>query len=159
MGDFGVVNGIDGKGNQTTITITDALVKDILSRLRKEGKADNRFDINLAEGKQAESLIKELLSDGTAEAKRDFAASKTGNVAVEYMCGGKPSGISVTEADWWAYVLAGDYYNDEVIVFIKKERLERLLSPTRIVKGGDNKKAEMYLIRVEELVKALKGKS
>ncbi len=154
-----VINGIDGDGNKTTITVTDVLVKEILANLRKQGKADNRFDLNLAEGKQGENAVAEMLRDDTLEAKRDFAASKTGNVAVEFMCGGKPSGISVSEANWWAYILAGEYYNDEVIVLIKKNRLERLLVPARVVRGGDNKKAELYLVRVEELTKALKGVS
>jgi hypothetical protein len=158
---YGVVNGIDENGKSTTITITDGLVSSILSILRKQGKAENRFDINLAEGKQAESELLMLIGDSTIEVKRDFMASKTGNVAIEFMCGGKPSGISVTTADWWAFDLAGEQFEDEIIVLIKRRRLERLLEQlrTRIVRGGDNKKAEIYLVRVEELVKTMKGSS
>ena len=55
--------------------------------------------------------------------------------------------------------LSGEEYDDEVIVLIKKKRLERLLLSSRIRKGGDNKKAEIYLVKVEELVKGLKGES
>jgi hypothetical protein len=143
------------------IEITDDLVKDILAHVRKEGGAEKRWDINRVEGELAETALNEILdSDGTnIEVKRDFAASTTGNVAVEFMCGGNPSGISTSQSDWWAFALAGDFFNDEVVVLIKKKRLERLLVPARIVRGGDKGKANMYLVRVEELVKPLKGTS
>ena len=134
-------------------------LKTLLHKVRAAGKADSRFDLNLSEGKQSESEVAQLLKDTTVEVKRDFKTSETGNFAVEYMCGGKPSGISTSEAEWWAIVLDGDQYNGEVIVFIKKKRLERLLFATRTVRGGDNNKAEMYLVRAEELVRRLKGVS
>ncbi len=134
-------------------------LKLLLQKARSSGKADNRFDLNLAEGKQAESDLLALLGDNTIEVKRDFAASTTGNFAVEFMCRNKPSGISTTKADWWAFVPSGDFYNDEIVVLIKTKRLERLLVSKRIVRGGDNKCAELYLLRVEELLKPLPGTS
>jgi hypothetical protein len=156
---YGTVSALTPEGKNVDIQIDDRMVKDVLAMVRSAGKADSRWDINLKEGQIAETELKKLLNSEAIEVKRDFSVSTTGNIAVEFMCGGKPSGISVTAADWWAFSLSGDYYNDEVIVIIKKTRLERLLVPARIVRGGDNKKAEMYLIRVEELVKSLKGAS
>lgn len=156
---YGTISALDIEGRAVDIQIDDRMVKDVLAMVRSVGKADSRWDINLKEGQIAETELKKLLNSDAIEVKRDFGVSTTGNVAVEFMCGGKPSGISVTQADWWAFSLSGDYFNDEVIVLIKKPRLERLLVRTRIVRGGDNKKAEMYLIRVEELVKGLKGAS
>jgi hypothetical protein len=159
---YGAITAIDyGTGQPVDILVDERVVKDILALVRKAGKAESRWDINLSEGQIAEDTLANLLNcNGEAvEVKRDFSVSTTGNIAVEFMCGGRPSGISVTEADWWAFSLSGDYYNDEVIVLIKKKRLERLLLPSRIRKGGDNHKAELYLVRVEELVKGLKGAS
>jgi hypothetical protein len=159
---YGAIAAIDySTGNPVDIMVDERVVRDVLSLVRKAGKAENRWDINLSEGQIAEDTLAKLLNCNgeSIEVKRDFAASTTGNVAVEFMCAGKPSGISVTESDWWAFSLSGDYYNDEVIVLIKKKRLERLLIPSRIRKGGDHGKAELYLVRVEELVKGLKGVS
>lgn len=156
---YGTICAFDLDGNAVDVSVDDVIVKNVLALVRKAGKAESRWDVNLKEGQIAEETLAQLLnSNGTkVEVKRDFQASTTGNVAVEFMCGGKPSGISVTQADWWAFALSGDYYNDEVIVLIKKKRLERLLLPSRIRKGGDNNKAEIYLVSVQELVKGLKG--
>ena len=41
------------------------------------------------------------------EVKNDVLAQKTGNLAFEYRCRGKPSGLSITEAEWWVH-LVGD---------------------------------------------------
>lgn len=39
----------------------------------------------------------------TIETKEDFTCERTGNVGVEYHCRGKPSGISVSQADFYYY--------------------------------------------------------
>lgn len=39
----------------------------------------------------------------TIETKEDFTCQRTGNVGVEYHCRGKPSGISVSKADFYYY--------------------------------------------------------
>jgi hypothetical protein len=151
-------------GQTTNIILDEELLRTVLKLARKGGKAEKRFDINIVEGELAENELSKLLdSNGTTiETKREFLVSKTGNVTAEFACSGKPSGIATSEATWWAYVLDGDNYNGEVIVLIKKKRLERLLLPSRVVRGGDKNKsgkgrAEMFLIRLEELVKPLKG--
>jgi hypothetical protein len=148
------------------IEITEELVKEILKRVRKGGGAEKRWDVNRVEGELAETALAKLLdSDGTTiEVKREFLVSQTGNVTAEFACSGRPSGIATSAAEWWAYALDGDNYNGEVVVLIKKKRLERLLIPTRIVRGGDKNsagkgRAEMFLIRTEELTKPLKGTS
>lgn len=148
---------IEHEGQQ--LTVDDELIRKITAVARASGRADKRWDVNLAEGKQSESALRELIHDDTIEVKRDFMVGRTGNLAIEFMCGGKPSGITTTQAAWWAFMLDGDGYHGEVITLIKKERLERLLAPSRIVRGGDRGKAEMFLLHVEELVKTLKGES
>ena len=37
------------------------------------------------------------------EVKADRMTGKTGNLAIEFECSGKPSGIATTDADVWAY--------------------------------------------------------
>ncbi len=74
------------------ISVDDDLLSKIMPLVRASGKADNRFDFNLAEGKIKESELSELIQNGSVEVKRDFMSSKTGNVAVEFMCGGKQTG-------------------------------------------------------------------
>src|ERR1044071_6850910 len=110
---FGTIQARDTEGIPHEIQLDAETVKAILTIIRTQGKADSRFDINLAEGKVAESELHKLIENGTIELKRDFKASETGNVCVEYMSRSKPSGISVSLADWWAFMLSGDKYNDE----------------------------------------------
>lgn len=145
------------------IDIDDRLVEDVLKRVRSHGGAEKRWDINQVEGEIAENTLASLMNaDGnTVEVKRDFKVSETGNLAIEFMCGGNPSGISTSQAEWWAYALDGEKYNGEIIVLIKKKRLERILEARRcrIVRGGDRNKAEMFLIRPQELLDELKGVS
>ena len=60
---------------------------------------DYDFKLDLPKGEESERTIAFLLymNDGDLiEAKRDFIVSNTGNVAIEYECKGKPSGIAKT---------------------------------------------------------------
>ena len=41
--------------------------------------------------------------------------------------GTKDTGLTTTEADWWAIVFDGKYYRGEVVVFIKPERLRKIV--------------------------------
>lgn len=145
------------------IQVDDELVKDVLSKVRSHGGAEKRWDVNQKEGEIAEGTLAELMNSNgnTVEVKRDFKVSETGNLAIEFMCSGKPSGISTSLAEWWAYAFDGENYNGEVIVLIKKKRLERILEArrTRIVRGGDHNRAEMFLIHPQELLEAMKGVS
>ena len=122
-------------------------------------KPDYDFKVDLPKGEESERTIAFLLymNDGDLiEAKRDFIVSNTGNVAIEYECRGKPSGIAKTKAAWWAILLNGNKYNGEVIVLIRTERLKEIArkyrDTERDVSGGDDGKAKMILLPVEELM-------
>ncbi len=114
------------------------------------------FDLDLKDGEIAEQELKELLAT-TIEVKRDFRCSNTKNVAVEYESRGKLSGIAVTKAKWWAFVLDGAYYEKEVIVLIRTERLKRIARAEHKkgnwIFGGDNDTSKMVLVPLEHLVK------
>lgn len=73
-----------------------------------------RFDIDAEVGRQGEMFcldVQQAFVGGRVEVKRDTVAASTGRVFVEFECtprGGysRPSGIAVSEADVWAFVLA-----------------------------------------------------
>jgi len=109
------------------------------------------FDVDLAKGQLAEKMLEDILA-GKIEVKCDSKVSQTGNLAVEYMCSNKPSGISTSESPWWAFVLDGARYQQEVVILIKKERLLKKLAGARSVSGGDGNRAQMYLVKKEQLL-------
>jgi hypothetical protein len=88
----------------------------------------------------------------TVEIKEDFSCYKTGNIGVEFECRGKPSGISVSQADYYIYKVhtplggAVDYRwirTSKLKSIIADETIER-----RIVSGGDKDSNSMnYLFR------------
>jgi hypothetical protein len=113
------------------------------------------FDISLLEGEVAEIRLKQLFGNKTIEVKRDFETFRTGNIAIEYMSRGKPSGLSVTKADWWAFVMSGDL-NDEVILLMKTSRLKLLAKKhwkDNRKAGGDNNTSKLVLIPFAEVIK------
>ena len=130
------------------IDITEEQFTSLLFQARKNGVADKRFDLNLAEGKLSESRLASILK--TVEVKRDFKTSETGNVAIEYACSGEPSGITSTKAKWWAL-----FINEEVCILIQTCKLRDIISQylgtSRDVSGGDNNQNQMVLVPVIKL--------
>lgn len=91
--------------------------------------ARSKWDISLAKGNAGEAEVLKALTGmalGTVEVKRDARAATTGNLYVEYAqhIGGAwiPSGISVTGADAWAFVLPPN----DVMVFLTTDLLKHL---------------------------------
>ena len=70
---------------------------------------NSKFDIDLKYGQEREKKIVSLLDQDKnkleVKTERDWWA-KTGNIAIEVECWGKPSGLSKTEADYWVHILA-----------------------------------------------------
>lgn len=76
-----------------------------------------QFDIDLRYGRKGEELVLNFLTGMltdepghlTVEVKTDARALDTQNVYIEYECrrqdGWQPSGIAVSEADYWAVVI------------------------------------------------------
>jgi len=90
------------------------------------GHTEKNFDIDLRYGHDGEKLVHSLLSGGyKVEVKTDRLAHSTGNLAIEYKCRGKWSGISTTQADWWAF---------------------------KIKRGGDDGLSEFVLVPLEDIL-------
>jgi len=111
---------------------------------------DFRYDLKV--GQLEERWLAELLQSKTLEVKRDFKASQTGRVFVEFFCRGKPSGVATTEADHWAFVL-----NDGIVIILPTERLKELVVEAKekgkTISGGDSNVSQGALINLERLVK------
>ena len=113
------------------------------------------FDLDFGYGRKGEQLVEELLTGGkTVEVKRDRKWWITNNLYIEVECwfnkskSWEPSGLSVTEAAYWAFVLEQSV----------------LIVPTHILKKGvaelgreisceiPPNKSKGYLITVEDLL-------
>ena len=116
------------------------------------------FKYDLKFGEEGESLVKSLLVDenSTVEVKRDRLVSRTGNIAVEISYKGNPSGLMKTQANWYAFVLSGEDYNDEVVILVKTSRLKKLVETVKrdrgTVMGGDGKQSVLVLVPLPRIL-------
>lgn len=110
----------------------------------------SNFRHDLEVGQLAEKEIGELLSNKKIEIKKDMLAKKTGNVFVEYMSRGKPSGIQRSEADYFCFVV------ETLIIFLPTDELKKLIAPfkgtKRDVRGGDNNTSRGILLPLTTLI-------
>ena len=95
----------------------------------KTDRAEPRFDIDYKVGRQGELWvvsIREAMQNGRVEVKTDEIWNGTGNIYVEYAClkRGKyrKSGLSVTTADIWVFVLR----EPELAIVFETETLKKL---------------------------------
>ena len=75
------------------------------------------------------------------------------NVAVEYESYGKPSGIAVTEADYWFHNLCiGDETFATLVFDVPSlKRIIDNLDYKKTVSGGDHNASRMYLLNIQKL--------
>ena len=115
-------------------------------------KFNSDFAFDLKMGQDEEIWLADLLRGKTVEVKRDYIASRTGNLFVEFSSRGKASGLATTRADFWAFILDG-----ERVVIVPTEYLQQVArqaySEGRTVRGGDNNTSEGVLVKIEELVR------
>lgn len=121
----------------------------------KPNKEDRKkFDLDLEYGQVREDKIADMLQDKKIEVKseRDIWQT-TGNIAIEYECYGKPSGIKATESDYWFHNLCiGDNIFCSLVFDTKVlKKLVDKLDTFRTVSGGDNNASKMYLVNLPKL--------
>lgn len=132
-----------------------------------------KFDSDLAQGKDAEHYVCNFLNrwfptasvfDGKnkgydidipekeeqMEVKYDRLSKDTGNLAIEYECRGKPSGIEVTTSQRWCIIFGKD--DGWFFAFVEVPVLRSLCQGKRTVSGGDGYLSKMYLLPITELV-------
>jgi hypothetical protein len=117
-------------------------------------KDRKKFDIDLAYGEVREQMVADMLTDKKIEVKseRDLWVN-TGNIAIEYECYGKPSGIAATESDYWFHNLCIGNRTFATLVFDvpSLKRIIDNLDYKRTVSGGDNYASKMYLLNIQKL--------
>ena len=122
---------------------------------------DNKFDIDLKVGQGYEDSLAEILTMEKVEVKTEIDKWKeTGNIAIEIRCRGKLSGLSVTEASYWAHILSYRGYIKSVILIpvddlkiIVKELLSK--KEARMVMGGDDNMSQMVLVPLKKIWEVL----
>jgi len=90
------------------------------------------------------------------EVKEDFMCGDTGNVALEFGCRGKPSGIETTEADFYIYKLHMSNSCIHYVMQSTKLIREKIACSQylRKVKGGDKGSNSMnYLFKYNVFIK------
>jgi hypothetical protein len=116
---------------------------------------NTKFDIDLKYGKDREKRVASLLAKNKnkIEVKTErHWWHKTGNIAIEIEYRGKPSGLSVTEADYWVHILAKgkkDYCKLIFDVPTLKKIVNKWKSKVRMV--GDNNASKCVLIPLSKI--------
>jgi hypothetical protein len=116
---------------------------------------NSKFDLDFGYGRKGETLVEELLTGGrTVEVKRDRKWHVTNNLYIEVECwymtsqSWEPSGLSVTEASYWAFVLEQSTFI--VPTHILKKTVAEL--GREITCDIPPNKSKGYLITVEDLL-------
>jgi hypothetical protein len=125
-----------------------------MKNLEPSAKDRKKFDLDLAYGKVREEQVANMLTEKKIEVKSERGMwTRTGNIAIEFECYGKPSGISTTEADYWFHNLCiGDQtYATLVFDVPSLKRIIDNLDYKRKVYGGDNNASRMYLVNIQKL--------
>ena len=117
------------------------------------------FDLDFGYGRAGEQLVEELLTKGkTIEVKRDRKWHATGNLYVEVECwyqrsqSWQPSGLSVSEAEYWAFVL------EHGVLMVPKSHVEYALRQygREITCEIPPNRSKGYLITVNDLLEAMR---
>ena len=117
-----------------------------MSSLEPCAEDRKKFDLDLAYGKVREQRVADMLQDAKIEVKSERGMwMRTGNIAIEYQCYGKPSGIEATEADYWFHNLCiGDKTFATLVFDVPSlKKIINNLDSKRSVPGGDNNASRM----------------
>lgn len=86
------------------------------------------------------------------ESKCDRLAHETGNLAIEFKCNEKPSGITTTKAHFYMYHIIGDKECYKIPTKIIRKMIKNG-EYDREVSGGDGWRSRMYLMKVSNFQK------
>ena len=127
-----------------------------------DGIARSGFDADLVFGEARESAFVEAVRKARVKMKSDQKARSTGNVFIEIRQGspikgeGRPSGISVTEAEWWCIE-----YEDDCWLTVRTSLLKALVGRAKALRGtkmaGDRNRFEGVLVPVEWFIRPFKS--
>jgi hypothetical protein len=113
---------------------------------------NSKFDLDLQYGQLREQQVHDMFHNKKIEIKTERNWwKKTGNIAIEYECNGKPSGIDKTESDFWIQILANGTDNYCKLIFPRLKRLVEKYKPTHSKMIGDRNASRCVLIPLNEL--------
>ena len=118
---------------------------------------DIDFNKDLTYGKLGETLANEIFQgnfDAEVKTERNIWES-TGNIAIEYLCKGKPSGISTCKSQLWIHFLSVDGNIKSGFIFNRKQLKEYIKNnfyKLNKTKGGDNKDSDMVLLNSKNIM-------
>jgi hypothetical protein len=86
------------------------------------------------------------------ECKCDRLSIKTGNLAIEFRCNNKESGITSTKADYYAYFIIKNPDEHDLYIIPTEDIRTKISNKEfkRTVKGGDGWRSEMYLFELSK---------
>jgi len=140
------------------LEISELLQKEIMEEIKKylskkgfyadivePNNKDNKFDFII---KYFPKNNNHIIRQSSFELKDDFLTKDTGNLFVEYYCNGKPSGISISNADFYVFSVRKTDIRKADIFIIKTTKLKELIKQVKpnIVKGGDNNASKGFLL-------------
>ena len=120
---------------------------------------NSSFDLDFTFGRAGEQLVEELLTNGkTIEVKRDRKWWATGNMYIETECwynksqSWEISGISVTKAEYWAFVL------EKGVLMVPTNHVKYAIANygREITCEIPPNRSKGYLVTVENLLSAMK---
>ena len=116
---------------------------------------NKKFDLDLKYGQEREKRLASILDkDKTkieVKTERDWWF-KTGNIAIEIECNGKPSGVMATTSDYWCHILA-DGDKDYCRLIFDTKTIKRLAKKyiNTLKNGGDGWRSKFVLIPLAEI--------
>jgi hypothetical protein len=117
------------------------------------------FDLDYSYGLQGENLVDQLLNGAkTVEVKRDRRWWDTGNIYIEVSCwyntsqSWEDSGLSVTEAKYWAFVLESGV----ILVPTNHVKYAVKVFGRAITCDIEPNRSRGYLIKAEDLLTAMR---
>ena len=121
-----------------------------------EYNGDFRYDLKV--GHRGERYLAAVLEGATIEVKSDSWMARTGNIAIEFESRGKPSGLAVTEADYWCFIFDSEDEKRSFIM-VDTEKLKvigrRYFLDGRVKNMGDNNTSRAVLIPLCEFISTL----
>ena len=125
--------------------------KDLAQGKKYELESLNYLDYDTYEMKEGyfkeyDLIITKDNVDTKIEVKSDRQASITGNMVIEYECNNKPSGLTSTTADYWLYFVV--HKDKDECYKIPTDELKELVKDCRKVRGGDDYKSRMHLLKI-----------
>ena len=119
----------------------------------------SNFDEDLKFGEKGQKWLLWLADDAQVEVKTERDKwYDTGNIFIEFEYRGKPSGIAITPATYWAHILYKEGMNCGVLMLrteVLKYNLNRMYegdsSDIKVVSGGDDNASKGYLVPLKSL--------